>query len=296
LYSSPARRLATFQNSWKATRVAATPRDVFGTFFFMILDASCEISFEANAGIPMILMLRPRSGYAQWVMREEYAMEPHSTVIEYTDDFGNLCQRVVMGPGKFSIRCSCRAQTADVIDVDPSAGFVLAQDIPQPALQFLLPSRYCQSDMLRELASSIAGNLPGGYPQVEAIRRWLHENLKYQYGTSNASTSAVDTAQSKTGVCRDYAHLGMALCRSLNIPARMVVGYLYLLDPMDLHAWFEAFVGGRWYVFDGTQKEPRGNRIAIAFGRDAADVALVTQFGALNMTSMKVQVNEARGR
>jgi transglutaminase-like putative cysteine protease len=261
----------------------------------MILDASCEISFEADAAIPLILMLRPRSGYAQWVMREEYALEPHSTVIEYTDGFGNLCQRVVMGPGKFTIRCSCSAHTADAIDVDPSAGFVLAQNIPEPALQFLLPSRYCQSDMLSGLASSIAGHLPGGYPQGEAIRLWLHDNLKYQYGTSNASTSALDTAQTKTGVCRDYAHLGIALCRSLNIPARMVVGYLHGLDPMDLHAWFEAFVGGRWYVFDGTQKEPRGNRIAIAFGRDAADVALVTQFGALKMTSMKVQVNQARG-
>ena len=260
----------------------------------MILDASCEISFEADAATPLILMLRPRSGYAQWVMREEYALDPQSTVIEYTDGFGNLCQRVVMGPGKFTIRSSCRAQTADAIDVDSSAGFVLAQNIPEPALQFLLPSRYCQSDMLGKLASSIAGALPGGYPQVEAIRRWLSDNLKYQYGTSNASTSALDTAQTKTGVCRDYAHLGMALCRSLNIPARMVVGYLHQLEPMDLHAWFEAFVGGRWYVFDGTQKEPRGNRIAIAFGRDAADVALATQFGALNMTSMKVQVNEVK--
>jgi transglutaminase-like putative cysteine protease len=260
----------------------------------MILDASCEISFAAQAAIPLILMLRPRSGYAQWIMREEYALTPQTAVLEYTDGFGNLCQRVVMGPGEFTIRCSCRVNTSDTIDIDPSAGFVLAEDIPEAALQFLLPSRYCQSDMMGHLANSIVGNLPGGYQQVEAIRRWLHENLAYRYGASNASTSALDTAQTKTGVCRDYAHLGMALCRSLNIPARMVVGYLHRLDPMDLHAWFEAFVGGRWYVFDGTQKEPRGNRIAIAFGRDAADVALVTQFGALEMKSMKVQVNEAQ--
>jgi len=259
----------------------------------MILDASCEISFEAHAAIPLILMLRPRSGYAQWMMREEYALNPLAPVIEYTDDFGNLCQRVTMGPGNFTILCSCRANTADGIDVEPSAGFVLAQNLPESALQFLLPSRYCQSDMMGELCSSIVGDLPGGYPQVEAIRRWIHDNVTYQYGASNASTSALDTAKTKTGVCRDYAHLGIALCRSLNIPARMVVGYLHRLDPMDLHAWFEAFVGGRWYVFDATQKEPMGNRIAIAFGRDAADVALVTQFGALKLTSMKVQVNEA---
>jgi transglutaminase-like putative cysteine protease len=259
----------------------------------MILNASCEITFEAAAAIPLILMLRPRSGAAQWIMMEEYAIEPAAQVVEYTDNFGNLCQRVIMGPGSFSIRSSCRANTADVIDVAPDAAFVPANALPEDALQFLLPSRYCQSDLLGGLAQSIVRGLKPGYPQVEAIRRWLHDNLTYAYGTSNASTSAIDTAQSKTGVCRDYSHLGIALCRSLNIPARIVVGYLHQLDPMDQHAWFEAFVGGRWYVLDGTQNEPRGNRIAIGYGRDAADVAFVTQFGALTLKSMKVQVNQA---
>lgn len=259
----------------------------------MIIDASCHISLHANAHIPVILMLRPRSGYAQWIMREEYAIAPLSQVIEYNDSLGNLCQRVTIAPGDCTIDCSCRADTADEIDVNPAAEFVPAQFLPESVLQFLLPSRYCQSDQLGDLASSIAGQSRAGYPQVEAIRRWLHENLKYEYGHSNASTSAMDTAVSKIGVCRDYAHLGIALCRSLNIPSRMVVGYLHQLEPMDLHAWFEAFVGGRWYVFDGTQSVPRGNRIAIAYGRDAADVALVTQFGALELKSMKVTVREA---
>jgi transglutaminase-like putative cysteine protease len=259
----------------------------------MIIDASCKISFHANAPIPLILMLRPRSGYAQWIMREEYAITPSTQVVEYNDGFGNLCQRVILGPGEFTISCSCRAETADVIDVAPDAEFVPAQFLPEAALQFLLPSRYCQSDQLGQLASSIVGQSPAGYPQVEAIRAWIHGHIKYQYGQSDASTSALDTADSKVGVCRDFAHLGIALCRSLNIPARMVVGYLHRLDPMDLHAWFEAFVGGRWYLFDATQSEPRGNRIAIAYGRDAADVALVTQFGALELKSMKVTVAEA---
>jgi transglutaminase-like putative cysteine protease len=259
----------------------------------MILDASCSISFHADAPIPLILMLRPRSGYAQWIMREEYSITPATPLVEYTDTYGNLCQRVMVGPGDLTIACSCRAETADTIDVNPDAEFVPAQLLPEPALQFLLPSRYCQSDQPGQLASSIVGTNRPGYPQVEAIRCWLHNNLNYQYGHSNASTSAIDTANSKTGVCRDYAHLGIALCRSLNIPARMVVGYLHRLEPMDLHAWFEAFVGGRWYTFDGTQDEPRGNRVAIAYGRDAADVALVTQFGALQLTSMKVEVSEA---
>jgi len=258
----------------------------------MILDASCSIHFIAKAHIPAILMLRPRSGYAQWIMREEYAIKPALTVVEFTDPFGNLCQRVVLAPGETTIRCACRVDTADGIDVEPAAEFVPAQSLPESALQFLLPSRYCQSDMLGELAAEIVGDRLAGYAQVEAIRRWIHTELKYEYGQSTASTSATDTAKSRVGVCRDFSHLGIALCRALNIPARMVVGYLHRLDPMDLHAWFEAFVGGRWYVFDGTQDEPRGNRITIAYGRDAADVALVTQFGALQLDSMKVTVTE----
>jgi transglutaminase-like putative cysteine protease len=146
---------------------------------------------------------------------------------------------------------------------------------------------------MNSLASGIVGDAPIGYAQAEAIRCWIATNIKYQYGTSNASTSALETADARHGVCRDFAHLGIAMCRSLNIPARMVVGYLHGLNPMDLHAWFEAFVGGRWYTFDPTQPEARGNRISIAYGRDAADVALVSQFGALQLNSMKVTVAPA---
>ncbi|MEI9896212.1 MAG: transglutaminase family protein [Chthoniobacter sp.] len=172
------------------------------------------------------------------------------------------------------------------------APFVPVNQLPESTLQFLLPSRYCQADLLNELAASIVAGKPSGYPQVAAIEQWLRDELQYVRGSSNASTSAVDTAQLKKGVCRDYAHLGIALTRSLNIPARMVVGYLYQLDPMDLHAWFEAFVGGQWFTFDGTQKTPRGNRITIGYGRDAADVALTSNYGALDLQSMKVTVEK----
>ena len=259
----------------------------------MILDATCHISFSATAPIPAIMMLRPRSGYAQWITREEYAFEPHAPVAEFTDSFGNLCQRVLIPSGQFDVHCSCRAHTADTIDVDPYAAFVPVHQLPEGALQFLLPSRYCQSDMLNELASSIVGQLPAGYSQVAAIEQWLRDEMKYVHGASNAHTSAVDTAKSKSGVCRDYAHLGVALTRSLNIPARMVVGYMYNLQPMDLHAWFEAYVGGRWFTFDGVQKQCCGNRIMIGYGRDAADVALTANYGALQLNSMKVTVEQA---
>jgi len=259
----------------------------------MILDATCHISFTAAAPIPAVMMLRPRSGYAQWITREEYTFEPHAPVVEYTDKFGNLCQRVLIPNGNFDVRCSCRAHTADAIDVEPEAAFVPVDQLPESALEFLLPSRYCQSDSLNDLASSIVGKSTPGNAQVAAIENWLRNEMKYTPGSSNASTSALDTAKSKNGVCRDYAHLGIALTRSLNIPARMVVGYLYQLEPMDLHAWFDAFVGGRWFTFDGTQGQARGNRITIGFGRDAADVALTSNYGALQLNSMTVTVEKA---
>lgn len=262
----------------------------------MILDASCEIALHGKAHIPLVLMLRPRSGHGQWVMREDYVFTPHVSVVEYTDAFGNLCQRVVAPPGDFSVRTTCRVDTPDLIDIIPDAPYVPVEQVPDEALQFLVASRYCQVDKLGAKASEIAGNAPPGYAQAEAIRSWIKTNVEYCYGTSDASTSALETIDTRRGVCRDFAHLGIALCRALNIPARMVVGYLHELQPMDLHAWFEVFVGGRWFTFDATQEQPRGNRIVLAYGRDAADVALITQFGALELRSMKVSVAAAQFR
>ncbi|HEY9641850.1 MAG TPA: transglutaminase family protein [Coleofasciculaceae cyanobacterium] len=260
----------------------------------MRLQAGCQLSFEASAPTPVIFVLRPRSGSGQWIVSEEYLLTPSVPVVEYTDGYGNLCQRLVVQPGSFQIQTTACVETAAEIDVEPGAPYVPVELLPETVLQFLLPSRYCQSDQLGDLAIEIVGDTPPGYDQAEAIRSWIHQNIKYEYGTSNASTAALDTAQHRVGVCRDFAHLGIALCRSLNLPSRMVVGYLYQLDPMDLHAWFETYVGDRWYTFDATQAQPRGNRITIAYGRDAADVALSTQFGPMQLLEMKVWVNEVK--
>ncbi|MCU0523993.1 MAG: transglutaminase family protein [Elainella sp. Prado103] len=264
----------------------------------MRLEAGCQITFEATDSTPVILMLRPRSGEGQWVIREEYLLTPPVPVIEYTDGYGNLCQRLIVPTGSFQVRSSAIVETADAIDVLPEAAYVPVEHLPEQVLQFLLPSRYCPADRMGDLAQEIVADCPPGYAQVEAIRHWIQTHIEYAYGTSDASTWALDTVEHRTGVCRDFAHLGIALCRSLNIPARMVVGYLYELEPMDLHAWFEAYVGmdatgmtGRWYTFDATQAQPRGNRISIAYGRDAADVALATQFGPMQLVNMQVWVN-----
>jgi transglutaminase-like putative cysteine protease len=257
------------------------------------LDVGCSMTLRALWATPAVLMLRPRSGESQWVIAERYQIEPTAVIHEFTDAHGNLCQRVVVPEGAMTISVEATVDTADEIDVDVTAPRVPIDEVPDWALQFLLPSRYCQSDLVFSNAAEITSGALPGYPQVEAIRLWIEQHVRYEYGTSDAVTSAVDTLYSRTGVCRDFAHLGIALCRSLDIPARMVVGYLHGLDPMDQHAWFEAYVGGRWYTFDATQHEPRGNRVTIAYGRDAADVAFVTQFGPVELEEMSVFVREA---
>ena len=261
----------------------------------MKLEVGCHLKFEAIEPTPLILMLKPRRGDSQWVLRETYLLAPFVPAREYTDVHGNLCQRLIAPVGAFDIRTEAWIETSDTIAVAPGAPMTAIEFLPDWTLQFLLPSRYCQSDQLSDLATEISADYAPGYDQVEAIRAWIHDRIDYQYGTSNASTSALDTAEQRVGVCRDFAHLGIALCRALDIPARMVAGYLYQLEPMDLHAWFEAYLNGRWYTFDATQVQPRGNRVTIAYGRDAADVALSTQFGCLgclNLTSMEVWVKQ----
>lgn len=261
----------------------------------MYLQAGCEITFAVTAPTPMVLMLRPRSGYGQWVAQELYSFTPSAVpAVEYVDSYGNLCQRLVAPQGDFRIHVEVRVDVADEIDVKMDAAYVPIQELPDNVLQFLLPSRYCESDKLADMAQQISGQATTGYEQVELIRTWIHQNIEYHYGVSNASTSASDTLAQKSGVCRDFAHLGMALCRSLSIPARMVVGYLYQLEPMDQHAWFEAYVGNRWYAFDATQEQPRGGRITLGYGRDAADVAFATQFGPATLTEFRVWVEQAQ--
>lgn len=183
----------------------------------MQLNAGCELQFEASDPTPLILMLRPRSGAGQWIIREEYQIIPAVNVTEFTDMYGNLCQRVVAPPGPFSIHFSATVQTANLIDVAPGAPYTPVEELPDDVLHFTLPSRYCQSDQMGDLAAQIINGVESGYDQAEAIRKWIHDNIKYQYGTSDASTSAMDTADKRVGVCRDFTHLGISLCRALNI-------------------------------------------------------------------------------
>ena len=259
----------------------------------MQLTAMSELTFVNQEPIPMIFMLRPRNSAGQWVKAESYAAIPEFDVTEYIDIYGNLCQRILAPQGRFRFSARAVVRVHDEIDRAPGMLPSPIQALPDMTLVFLLASRYCQSDLLIGLAEEITRGCTPGYDQVEAIRCWIHANVAYEAGTSNASTSAFDTAQARVGVCRDMAHLGLALTRALDIPARMVVGYMHGLEPMDLHAWFEAYIGAQWYTFDAKQDQTQSGRIVIAYGRDAADVALVTQFGPSELTQMLVTVERS---
>ena len=257
----------------------------------MLLSTSCDLAFEITVPTPFVLMLRPRSGAQQWITREEYKIRPSVPVFEFTDSYGNLCQRLVAPPGHFTVHTSAEVMTTEFVDQAPGAPYIDVQSLPDAVLSYLLPSRYCESESFNQMATEITAGQLLGYDQVAAIQDWLRRTISYQPGTSDNPISAIEVNRRGSGVCRDLSHLGIALCRSLSIPARMVVGYHYELVPMDMHAWFEAFVGGRWYTFDATQSRLTGGYVAIGFGRDAADVAVFNQFGpSVYPTMQKVSV------
>lgn len=245
----------------------------------MLLYTSCELNFIIPEPTVFVMMLRPRSGYQQWIMQEEYRLTPSVPIVEFTDGYGNLCQRLIAPVGDFTVSTAAEVHVPDFMDEAPGAPFVDVQNLPDTVLSYLLPSRFCESDRFGQMAGEITADQRAGYDQVAAIENWLRRAIHFEPGSSNIPISAAEVNLKQAGVCRDFAHLGIALCRSLSIPARMVVGYRHGLEPMDLHAWFEAFVGGRWYAFDATHSAQKGGYVAIGFGRDAADVAIYNQFG-----------------
>jgi len=257
----------------------------------MLLRTCCELEFTIVEPTPFVLMLRPFRGPHQWVASDECRLTPTVPAFEFIDSFGNLCLRLMVPPGDFAVSASAEVMTADNPDRAPGAPFIEVQNLPDATLAYLLPSRYCESDRFHNMASEITAGQQPGYNQVAAIEAWLRERIRYLPGTSEFPESAVEVNLRQSGVCRDLTHLGIALCRSLSIPSRIVVGYLHELQPMDMHAWFEAFVGGRWYTFDAIQENACGAYVVVGYGRDAADVALYNQFGApVNCTRQQTSV------
>jgi transglutaminase-like putative cysteine protease len=250
-------------------------------------------TYDVYAPTTITTILRPKHQKGQSIINEELSFVPAVSFSEYIDFYGNISQRAILPVGKVTITSEVVAQVNPTkIIPNPLPPFVLVSDLPDEMMHYILPSRYCQSDLheINMLALEIAGNLVPGYEQVEAIRSWIHKNITYQYGVTDASTTALDLARNRVGVCRDFTHLAIALCRNLCIPTRMTVGYLDKLKEMDLHAWFEVYIGGEWYTFDAVQEQTEGYRIEIAHGRDAADVAMITQYGNATLQSLHVDV------
>lgn len=222
--------------------------------------------YYVNESTPVQMLLRPRRQQGQSVIREEFSIVPSVAFTEYSDSYGNHCQRAILPSGEVTITSEVEALVElGMLPIAPYPAYVSVEMLPDETMIYLLPSRYCQSDLLEinQLARQIVGTLMPGYAQVEAIRNWIHTNVRYEYGTTGPTTTALDIVNQRVGVCRDFTHLAIALCRSLCIPTRMAVGYLDKLNYTDLHAWFEAYLEDSWHVFDAVQSQTEGYRIVL---------------------------------
>ncbi len=245
------------------------------------------------ADAPGLIQIEPRTiENVQSVEQSELNINPFSLATIFTDSYGNLCRKLMYPQGDVTIDYSSTVTLSEkrLPILKPVQANYL--ELPEDCLLYLLPSRYCQSDLLVNMALDEFGNTEVGWTRVHTICEWINKHVNYFYGASNSGTSAYDTAAQRHGVCRDFAHLGIAFCRALGIPARYVSGYCLGLDPPDFHAWFQAFLDGRWVNFDATERQPRPALIAIALGRDAADCPWSTFYGSGMTKSIKVDVSE----
>lgn len=233
------------------------------------------------------------------ILWQEWKSEPHLPIRTYFDQFGNLVVRTVLPVGESRFSYDARVEVSALPDTQtPGARGATVDELPDEVLVYTLSSRYCLSDVVSDFAWQTFGHVPMGWPRVQAICDWLHTNIQYQTGASNPWTTAKDVLDAGQGICRDFAHTGITLCRALNIPARYVFGYFPDIDveppdvPMDFHAWFEVWLDGRWHTFDARHNVPRIGRIPIARGRDAVDCAMVTSYGAAILQTMRVWADD----
>jgi transglutaminase-like putative cysteine protease len=248
-----------------------------------------------SAPTPVTVQVRPRSDARHQLVTESWSTSPTLPVDEYVDVYGNPVKRLVMPAGAQVLKYDAICMVPDELDPDGSEVAQLpVEQIPGELLHFTLPSRYCLSDELMGTAWELFGGTRPGWSRVQAICDWVHDNIRFQYGTSNPMTTAADVFRSRTGVCRDFAHLAVSFCRAMNIPARYVFGYLPDIyvpvppEPMDFAAWMEVWLGDRWWTFDPRNNARRVGRVLIGRGRDALDVAMLTTFGPAEFRSMTV--------
>lgn len=260
-----------------------------------------EMEYECPAPTPMILALSIHYSRASDLMRPDYLVtSPSVPVVAYRDLFGNWCSRLVAPPGRFVL--STDALLHDSGLPDAVASWLLTQtpveQLPESTLVYLLGSRYCETDQLSDIAWKQFGGGPTGWDRVQAICDFVHQRIEFGYHHARRTRTAWEAYKEGQGVCRDYAHLAIAFCRCMNIPARYCTGYLGdirippIPGPMDFAGWFEAYLGDRWYTFDARNNTPRIGRVLMARGRDACDVALASTFGPNMLQRFKVWADE----
>ena len=262
-----------------------------------------ELIYDCPQPTPMILTLNIHfTRVSDIVVPDHLVTSPSIPITGYRDGFGNWCSRIVAPPGQ--IRLSTDATVNDTGEPDvvaAAAQQIPVQNLPEETLLFLLGSRYCETDRLSEAAWDLFGNSPPGWARVQAICDFVHNHIVFGYEHARSTKTAWDVFNERKGVCRDYAHLAVAFCRCMNFPARYCTGYLGDIgvppsqDPMDFSAWFDVYLGGRWYTFDARNNVPRIGRVLIARGRDAADVAISSTFGPNTLKSFKVWTDEVNG-
>ncbi len=262
----------------------------------MLIRAGYDIAFNAPAPTPLMLMLSlhpSRVGDLQTPQRMLF--DPPVPATDYTDGFGNVCTRVVAPPGL--LRITNQFTIADSGQPDAVAADALqvpVEELPPEVLVYLLGSRYCETDRLSDTAWSLFGHVPPGWARVQAIVDYVHDRISFGYEFARATRTAHEAFMERQGVCRDFAHLAVALCRCMNIPARYCTGYLGDIgvppveDPMDFSAWFDVYLGGGWYTFDARHNQRRIGRLLMARGRDATDVAISTAFGSAWLAGFEV--------
>ena len=260
-----------------------------------------EISYECPQPTPMILMLNVHfSRVSDIVVRDDVCSNPVLPIRTYRDVFGNWCSRINAPLGRTRIFTDALINDTGNPEAMAHGDQMPVETLPEETLPFLLGSRYCETDWLSPIAWQLFGNTPPGHCRVQAICDFVHNHITFGYHYARSTKTAWDVYQERAGVCRDFAHLAVAFCRCMNIPARYCTGYLGDIGvppvdaPMDFSGWFEAFLGGAWYTFDARHNVPRIGRVLIARGRDAADVAISTSFGPNVLTSFKVWTDEVR--
>ncbi len=266
----------------------------------MRIRAGYEISYECPQPTPMILMLSVHpSRIADLLTPDRIRTDPAIPTNFYEDGFGNTCHVIHALAGRLTLSADFLIQDSGATDdVAPDAEQHALEKLPVDTLVYLLGSRYCETDRFTAIAWSTFGKVPRGWTLVQSICDYVHDRIKFGYEHASPTKTAWDAHAERRGVCRDFAHLAITLCRCMNVPARYCTGYLGDIGvpiedtPMDFSAWFEVYLGGRWYTFDARHNTPRIGRILMARGRDATDVAIVTSFGPCTLAGFKVVTDE----